>query len=361
MLERGLMPRSSFPKGGVSMAVFHKGRDWYIDYYVNGFRKRERIGPNKRLAETVPAKRKVEIAEGRFLDVATRTRVRFEELAFQYLEFSKTNKRSWTRDYASMKHLKAAFGGRYLSQITPLMIEQYKAKRKGEVAPATVNREVACFKHMFTKAVEWGDATENPAGKVKLLRENNQRLRYLTRSEMTRLVDAASAHLKPIVITALNTGMRKGEILKLKWEDVDFRQRVIIVKDTKNGQWREIPINGTLGGTLKGIRSLGPYVFCTEQGKAFGNVRKSFHTALKVAGIEDFRFHDLRHTFGSQLVMAGVDLATVKELLGHKSLDMTMRYSHLSPWHKEQAVARLENQMDTNMDTSPELPKEGVA
>jgi len=121
----------------------------------------------------------------------------------------------------------------------------------------------------------------------------------------------------------------------------------------------------TLTETLKGVRSLGQSVFTNGGGSPFDNVRRSFDTAVRLAGIEDLRFHDLKHTFASRLVMAGVDLTTVKELLGHKSLQMTMRYAHLSPSHKMQAVRRLEDQpeidMDTNMDTKPNSVSEAVA
>lgn len=271
-----------------------------------------------------------------------------------------TNKRSWTRDLTSIGHLRAAFGGMHLSEMTPLMIERYKAQRNGGVKPATVNRELACLKQMFAKAIEWGRATQNPAQRVKLLRENNQRLRHLSRQEMKDLLNAAGLHLKPILVIALYTVMRKREILKLRWENVDPGRGLIIFKDTKNGQWREIPMNETLTETLETVPRRGPYVFCNEAGRPFRNVRKPFAMALNQVGIEDFRFQDLRHTFASILVMAGVDLTTVKDLLGHKTLEMTFRYSHLSPSHKRDAVARLENQMDTNMDTSLKLVKGAV-
>ena len=348
------------------MAIFKKDGAWYIDYYVNGRRRRERIGSSRKLAEAVLGKRKVQIAEGKFLDVSGRAKIKFESLTAEYLEFSKINKRSWRRDQVSIKNLKAVFGGRYLSEIAPLKIEHYKAKRKDEVTPASVNRELACLKHMFTKAVEWGMARENPARKVKLFRENNARLRYLTPEEAKRLIDAATPHLKPILIVALNTGMRKGEILKLKWEDIHWKRGVILLTDTKNSQWREVPMNGVLTETLRDMmkRSDSPYVFMSWTGKPFTEVRKSFESASRVAGIEDFRFHDLRHTFASQSVMAGVDLTTVGEILGHKSIAMTMRYSHLSPLHKKQAVEKLEEvmraNMDTNMDTSVRSVEENV-
>jgi integrase len=324
------------------MAVFKKGKNWYIDYYFSGRRKREMIGPNKKLAESVLAKRRLQIAENKFLDIKKRGKIKFEELGALYLDYSKTNKRSWTRDRTSIGSLKAFFNGKYLYEITPLLIERYKKKRIDEVSPASVNRELACLKHMFTKGIEWDMTDSNPVKKVKLLRESNERLRYLSSEQAIRLFENCPAHLKPIVLTALYTGMRKSEILKLKWEAVDLEHRIIFVKDTKNNQVREIPINNLLTSALKEIRFKSPYVFSNKNGRPYGTVRKSFEGAVKKADIKDFRFHDLRHTFASHLVMSRVDLMTVKELLGHKTIKMTLRYAHLPPSHKRRAIESLE-------------------
>ena len=140
---------------------------------------------------------------------------------------------------------------------------------------------------------------------------------------------------------ALNTGMRKGEVLTIVREEVDLKHGFILLENTKNGERREIPINQTLRDTLTALpRHITiPYVFWKKKdGKRYGDVKKSFHSALKRAGIKNFRFHDLRHTIASHLVMNGIDLTTVKELLGHKTIAMTMRYAHLAPSHKEKAV-----------------------
>ncbi len=134
-------------------------------------------------------------------------------------------------------------------------------------------------------------------------------------------------------------GMRKEEILSLKWKNLDFRSRTISILDTKNGESREIPMNDIVYRTLLAAKNAdSPWVFCKRNGERYGNVRKAFEGARKRAGIVDFRFHDLRHTFASHLIMAGVDLRTVQELLGHKSFETTLRYAHLSPEHKKAAL-----------------------
>jgi len=345
------------------MGVFKKGKDWWIDYYVSGRRKREKIGPNRRLADTVLQKRKVEIAEGKFLDKRKEVKVRFSDFAKDYLAWSKVNKRSNRRDKISLNRLLPVFGEQYLFEITPEQIERYKAKRSEVVKHSTINRELACIKHMFTKAIEWGRAYHNPVKSVKLFKENNARLRYLEPEEIESLLEASPPHLKPIVACAVNTGMRKHEVLGLKWEQVDLKNRIIFIEETKNGERREIPINDTLLEVFQSLpRQLhSPYVFCKRDGQPYGNVRKGLMNALRRAGLtgqddmplrlKDFTFHDLRHTFASNLVMAGVPVNTVKELLGHKTLAMTLRYSLLSPDHKRSAVASLDTWMDTNMDT----------
>ena len=344
------------------MGVYKQGKNWYIDYRVAGRRKRENAGPSKRLADAVLRKREIEIAENRFLDIKKNEKIRFEDFAEEFLKLhSKPNKKlsSFERDKTLLKNLCSFFSGRYLFSITSKMAEEYKVARSKIVSPATVNREVACLKCMFNKAIEWGKVEENPAKKVKLFRENNQRLCFLEEEEIKKLLDNCSGHLKSIVAVALNTGMRRAEILNLKWHDVDFQRKIIYLLETKNNQRREIPMNHIAEDVLIGVckHPSSPYIFCNKDGKPFYNVRKSFFTALKKAGIINFRFHDLRHTFASHLVMAGVDLNTVRELMGHKSLEMTLRYSHLSPDHKRRAVEVLGNRMDTIWTPKPKMPE----
>jgi len=217
-----------------------------------------------------------------------------------------------------------------------------------EKKPATVNRHLATLKHMFAKAVEWELLDEDTLKRVrraKQLQENNMRLRYLSREECQEVIEACRPHLRPIVITALNTGMRREEILSLEWEKhIDLRHGFILLDVTKNGERRQLPITPMLKETLQGVlRRVGvPYVFVDRDGERLKDVKTAFNGALRRAGIKDFHFHDLRHTFASHLVMGGVDLATIKDLLGHKDFKMRLRYSHLAPAHKTAALAVLD-------------------
>lgn len=338
--------------------VYKRGKMWYIDYYVDGNRKRERVGPSKRQAEDALAKRKVQIVEKRYFDIRDRDKLTFDDFAKDYLELhSRLNKKARVakRDEGLIKNLSTDFAGKYLSEITPLMIERYKERRSRERMPATVNRELACLKNMFNKAIAWDKYWDNPVRKVKLFKENNQRKVYLEKEQIPKLIDACSPHLKPIVTMAVFTGMRKSEILNLEWKNVDLTHGIIYLMDTKNNERREVLMNDIVKRALKEApkHEGSPYVFCRKDGKPYLNVRKSFDATLKKCGIIDFHFHDLRHTFASQLVMAGVDIKTVQELMRHKSIEMTMRYAHLSPDHKNRAVEILSNSISTNTAQVP--------
>jgi len=333
------------------MGIFKRGENWYIDYYVNGRRKREKVDPSKSLAQFALKKRQLEVAEGKFLDIKKEVKIRFCDLARTYLEtYSKVNKRSWKRDELSIKYLNGALGQKYLHEINPLDIEKYKQKRIQGLKPATVNLELACLKHIFTKAIEWGKAKGNPAARVRLFKLNNMRTRYLEKEEIGRLIQACPEHLKPIVTVALFTGMRKGEILNMKWSDIDFARGIITLFHTKNGEKREVVMNDVVYATLMGVKKTpdSSFVFCNKKGRPYRvDADTAFRSALKKTGIKDFRFHDLRHVFASQLMMMGSNLSVVQKLLGHKTLQMTQRYAHLAPSVERDTLDKFSGWMDT--------------
>jgi integrase len=239
-------------------------------------------------------------------------------------------------------------GNKRLTEISAFDLERHRRQRKqGGVSDVTINRELAFLRHLYTMAIAWGKATENPVKKVRFAREDNGRIRMLSPEEEGRLLAQCAPHLKPLIITALHTGFRASELLSLTWTDVDFSRRVITVRAAyvKNGERRSIPMNDVLTTTLQTVKMEvleGDAIFRTPQGRRYRNFRTAFEHAVQRAGLVDLTFHDLRHTFASRLVMAGVDLPTVKELLGHKSIAMTLRYTHLSTDHKQRAVRALE-------------------
>ncbi|HYV18371.1 MAG TPA: site-specific integrase [Verrucomicrobiae bacterium] len=335
------------------MAIFYRDGSWWIDYRINGRRgprKREKIGPSKQLARTVLQKRKVEIAEGKFLDRRLIDRTTFKEFSEQFLRVHSAVKRSKDRDDYIVARFSERWGPRLLSDVTSQHIEAWRAERSEQVSHGTVNRELECLKTLFGKAVEWGKLTDSPARGIRKFRLNNQRKRYITQGQFESLLAKCSDNLKPIVLVARHTGLRRGEILSLRWTDVDLRNRLIYVRESKNGEAREVPLNASVRSTLRSL----PRQIGSERVFAITHVQKSFARACKAAGIEDFTFHDLRHTFASHLVMSGVDLNTVRDLLGHKSLAMTLRYAHLSPAHRTEAVEVLDRYVDTPVDTEAE-------
>lgn len=263
-------------------------------------------------------------------------------------DYAKSNKKTWKNDLSCLEaNLKPFFGRSKLNDITPLQIEKYRTKRleKG-VTKSTVNRELALMKKMFNLAIDWNFIEENPVSKIKFFSEKDTlKERILSREEEDRLLETSIAHLKSILIVALNTGMRLGEILSLNWGQVDFEKKMIRVEKTKSGEIRYINMNTTLKEELKRIRAEGEstvYTFTNSKtGKPFTTVKTAFKAACRRAGIKGLRFHDLRHTFASRLVESGVDLITVRDLLGHSTVKVTERYTHPNHSIKKEAVEHL--------------------
>ncbi len=244
-----------------------------------------------------------------------------------------------------------------LGDITQHVIAECRSKlgsepiRNGGVRSAsTVNRYMAALSHVFTVAVrEWGWLEDNPIRRIAKLTEPKGRVRFLSDDERSRLLAACrmsrSPLLYPAVVVALSTGMRKNEILGLRWNQVDLERRVAVLVETKNDERRAVPLAGL---ALKVIGQLFdardpdcPYVFPGKSGASPVDLRTPWETALRRAGIEDFRFHDLRHSAASYLAMNGASLAEIADVLGHKTLQMVMRYTHLSDQHTAGVVARM--------------------
>ncbi len=274
------------------------------------------------------------------------------------------------------------FGDKKLSELNAWILEKWRSNRlKSGIRPATVNRDITAIKAALSKAVEWRFIPVHPLADLKPSKVDNAgKVRFLSDDEECRLMQALDEreegkrterdtanqwrqargyelkpsltgghidHLKPLVILALNTGMRRGELLTLEWSDIDLTRALVTVNgDTaKSGKTRHIPLNSEATKTLEiwqeATGQAQGLIFPNEEGERLGSVKTSFNRLLAKANIENFRFHDLRHTFASKLVMAGVDLNTVRELLGHSDIKMTLRYAHLAPEHKALAVARL--------------------
>jgi integrase len=332
---------------------------WRIDFRCKGRRIIRVVGPSKREAEAEIVRLKGEILRDPYGFGKKAPEVLFEDHAKEFLElYSKQNKRSWTRDETSLDHLKEFFKGKYLSEITADQIEKYKAKRRADparpeaeekpgkdpklISPSTINRELTCLKTCLNRAIDWEKLDRNPAARVKKFREPNAKERILTIDEMRRLLAEASERIRPALIIALNTGMRRNEILGLRWKDVDFVKGFIHIADSKSGRSRDIPMNGPVFETLHAMDRQQEFVFENPETKAqVLDVKTAFKGACRRAEINAVRFHDLRHTAASRMVEAGIDLVTVSKILGHSSIQMTMRYAHPTPENMRLAVRKL--------------------
>lgn len=331
--DRGLFER---PKGS---------GDWWVRYHDQfGRERREKVG-TKAAAREVYQKRKNEIREGRFFpqDVGNRRKATLEEAIREYLGLN-SHKRNHGHHIRYARTWQAQFPSRTLEEITSGEIERYQRRRLQQVKPASVNRELAFLKAVYNLAIRDGRVEVNPVAKVRQLKENNARVRFLSEEEEKRLASVLDAEQFALVEFAILTGLRRSEQFGLRWEDVDLRNSVLTIPVSKNGERRHVQLSQRVLGILRGLpsRMRSEWVFPSRKGttplEANNFYHRVFTPALKEAGIKNFVWHDLRHTFGSRLAMAGVDLRSIQELMGHKSIQMTLRYSHLSKSHLKRAV-----------------------
>lgn len=340
------------------MGVYQRGNQYWIEFRYKGNRYREAVGPDEKLAEDVLSKRRVEIRENKFFPGKQKEmpQVRFHSFAKDYLKWAKVNKKASTcvREISIMRILERHFGeSKFIHEITPSDIEDLKSKMSKTCKPASINRALCLVKHMFSTAVKWEKLRESPAKDVKRLKGETKRVRYLMPDEIQTLLlncdGLLRGYLKSLVTVAVHTGARKGELQNLKWPQVNSDLGIITLLDTKNGERRDIPMNETVKATLEALEKKSEFVFPNRKGQRRiddAQIQLAFAEALRRAEITDFHFHDLRHTFASNLVMQGVDLNTVRDLLGHKDLKMTLRYAHLSPEHRNKVVSILDKLME---------------
>jgi len=348
---------------GFAVRVYKSGKAAYVVWYGRG--KAVTIGDIKVLTPTQARQQAIEILADNVLNdtdpQANKKKAKVYDLESYLLDkYTPWVEAHHADSQKTMKRLKANFlpdiGKHKLGDIKPFAIENWRRKKiKAGVKPATVNRDINALKAALQRAVNWGLLESNPLTTVKPLRvDNSPNVRYLSDNEEERLRTALDArerrlgtdYLKPMVILSLNTGLRRGEMLNLKWTDVNFSLSMLTIRGhaTKSGQTRHIPLNDEALETLKQWQLLcngNELVFPSSTGNKLKNVNTPWRRLIKAASITDFRFHDLRHTFASKLVMSGVDLNTVRELLGHADIKMTLRYAHLSTEVKAAAVQKL--------------------
>lgn len=374
---------------GFILRVQPSGVMTFIAQYARG--KRVNIGPASVLTPAQARERVIEIladvVKGNDPQEEKRKKKEKKHILESFLdqEYSEIVETDHRNGAVMVKRLKACFvadfGKKKLSEITKWDIDTWRRRRLNSgVKPATVNREIAALKGLFRQAVEVGTIISNPLAGMKLAKiDSLARVRYLDDDEENALRAALDAreetirqerasanawrsergytlfpdlngvayadHLAPMILLSLNSGLRRGELFNLRHSDVDLDRALLTVRGegSKSGKTRHVPLNAEALTVLEGwlSQATGELVFPGRDGKRLKDIKTAWSRLVKDAGVIDFRFHDLRHTFASNLVMAGVDLNTVRELLGHADIKMTLRYAHLAPEVKAAAVAKL--------------------
>ena len=302
------------------------------------------------------SKIETDIREGRHFKTTEAKRHTLAELIERYL-LNTLPKKSEAMQRDQWRHLtwwKNQIGDRLLAEVTPSLLAEYRDRlSKGEGRtrrPATVVRYMAALSHAFTIAVkEWEWLDDSPLRKVSKPQEPRGRVRFLSDEEREILLasckQSKAPYLYPLVVLALSTGARRGELLGLTWGDIDFKRKVAILHQTKNEERRALPLTGhalDCVNKLAEIRRIDTnLLFPDEKGRKPVEIRPAWEKVLKASGIEDFRFHDLRHSTASYLAMNGASLAEIAEILGHKTLQMVKRYSHLSEQHTASVVEKM--------------------
>jgi integrase len=332
------------------MGLYKRGKVWWISFLCKGKHYRKSTETeDRKLAQRIHDKVKGEIAEAKWFEKLPGEDKTFKEMMEKYLD-EYASKRVSEKSFRGYAKKPISYLGDYtLSEVTPKTINEYKVKRRNDgVGPASINRELATMKKAFNLAIkEWEWIEKNPVARISMEEENNKRDRWLTIEEEEKLLKVCPSWLRELVIIALNTGMRLGEIISLEWKGVDLFRKTVTVLKSKNKEPRTIPINETVFEMLKGkakVKSISGLAFHspTHTKLHITSVDHAFKKAVKRTQIEDFRFHDLRHTFATRLIQAGKDLYKVQRLLGHKSPFMTQRYAHHYPESLRDAVEVLD-------------------
>jgi integrase len=317
----------------------------------------ERVSHQKKVADLTLGKRMLDWEKKKHLGLEKKKEYTFRELVDWYLGLPKVKaKKTYKDDKGKAEILKEEFGNYFAREIKPAMIESFqhnllnrpcKKKKKKNYAPASANRILAVIKRIYNLAVREEYVERNPCLKVTMLPENNKRDRVITKEEFERLVSKLPKHTAQMVTVAYYTGMRAGEIFNLTWDKVNLKEGVIDLDaaDTKTSAPRSIYLNEILHGLFKElakVRHIGHARVFTYHGKPVKRIFHSFKSGCAAAGLKDFRFHDLRHTFNTNMRKAGVDRSVIMKITGHKTMSMFERYNTVDSDDALMALRRLD-------------------
>ena len=344
----------------------NKSKTFRITVKHNGETVKKIIHGNLELAKTIEMKIKTEMIEGKYFDRRKKAKesIKYSEfIAKKYLPDAKS-KKSYERELSLLNlWILPVLGDKPINKISPFDIEKIKHNMMAKgLSNRSVLYAIAVVKHSLNRAIDWGILNSvNPATKVKTPKVNNRRVRFLSVEEANALLNEVkkrSQQTYEICLLSLHTGMRAGEIFNLKFQDLDFKNRLIYIRNPKNGEDRVSYMDDDVYEMLS-VKDGKPdeYVFKTSTGKKIDSISRTFLRAVKRLGLNDgitspkekVVFHTLRHTFASWLAINGVSLYTIKELLGHKSITMTERYSHLSNETRRKAIETLSKVINSNV------------
>lgn len=330
------------------MTLWKRGNVWWVYFYLDGVRHQLSTGTvNRRQAEIVEKKLREDANLERHQIVQVDPQFSFGALAARFIANAGPKPHHLDR----LKHLLPYFADIPLIRMTKAMARDYRVKRQAEksVSDATINRDLSVLRHLLYWAVDESLLLANPLARISMARERRASRPVMALEEEQCLLAAAPEHLKHIVIAALDTGMRRGELLRQLWEHVDFSRKVLFVTRSKTpeGEAREIPLTTRLFDLLWEIRENEGSIF-TYHGSTVKYLKTAWRTTLRRAGLRHFRFHDLRHTFNTRLMEAGVMQEVRKTLMGHSSGDRVHSiYTHVELPVKRDAIARLEQWVKT--------------
>jgi integrase len=334
--------------------VYQRGKVWWIRYRFEGRLVRKAIGYDERLAEEAITAIRGDIVRGEYRLKKNGDKRLFKEMVTEYLE-EKAGKRSLRSDKTNFNTLLPEFQHRLLHEITRRDIELFMRKRRAHVSGATVNRQFALLRHMLNIAVEKGYIDKNPAKGIKRCQEAPWRHKYVfSELEVNQLMAAAAQHLRPILVIAFGTGLRKGDILNLQWRDIDLDRQIITLYMQKTGEPIEIPMLPMVKDVLFRLKSRAAdpvYVFVgrwpsrgLNKTMRYKDIKTAFRAAMRRSGLAErgYRFHDIRRTFATMLYNRGVHLTKIQRLLGHKSITTTERYLGVKFEETRQAIQVLD-------------------
>jgi integrase len=328
--------------------LYKRGMIYWIAYKALGHVVRESTGtPDRKLAEAVLSKRRAEVFEGRWSGRLRDTQTPIRQAIQEFLAvYSKPRKVSWKEDQLVLERFATYLGpNACLQDVDRRVIERFQLQLLSQgMSKARLNRYTAALKCFFNRFIDWNKLSTNPCRGIKLYPEM-PRTHWLEAGQITQLLEHASLRLRPLVQVALLTGLRRGDILRLTWDRIDFEEGLLRIIQGKTQTPLLLPMSEALADVLRGIRRDmdSPYVF-GRHGRSvcrYGWVRTDFAKTIQAAGLAGTRFHDLRHTVATQLRRLGRDLQVVQQLLGHKTIRTTMRYSHVHPTELREAVNRL--------------------